>query len=181
MRIIIVRHGQSVNNAAWLSGTQNVPEDQDTLSVVGTNQVMDLASMVYRFNKLGTHKGTTWKIFHSGKLRCKQTAQMLAQRMGLDEIHVDPRLDEIPKSGPNADWSWVDAVSEDCGTDVKVVVTHANAIRYGLEKLLGITMAKIAPTIACMTILDSMERGYAIHTLCAPVPSAVAIWDITHL
>ncbi len=108
---------------------------------------------------------------------------MISQRMlGGSEIHEDIRLDEISKSGPSAGWSWVNAVTEDCGADVKVIVTHANAIRYGLEELLGITAAKIAPTIASMTILDTMERGgYAIHTLCAPVPSAMSTWDVTHL
>ncbi|RHW41480.1 histidine phosphatase family protein [Neobacillus notoginsengisoli] len=78
-----IRHGSTAwNKERRAQGSSNIPLDQD-----GINEARLVAERL---------SGESWDVIYaSPQLRAKQTAEIIAITLGVDEIHFDPRLREI--------------------------------------------------------------------------------------
>lgn len=95
MKLYLVRHGEAIDDPI---------DSQRTLSVHGRAQVLKLAHYLLAHGNLDPDL----MIFHSGLLRAKQTAELLAKQMAI--VTVQPLFGLLPHDsvGPTlskiADW-----------------------------------------------------------------------------
>ena len=198
-RLILVRHGQSINTAAFVNQSASVAPAEDGLTTLGQQQVSAMAQTLPTFMKRPPHVfaagDTTVELYSSPSRRCQETADaieaaLLAQQYRVARPSPQQALAEIKAwdysahgEGANVDHTtavrlWCNAVFER-PIDPKVVrifVTHANALRFGLAQRWGLPPhVQLAPGVAAPVVLDVDAAGRTVvHNLFdnSSVPSA---------
>lgn len=199
-RIIVIRHGQSVNTATWIEHLDDpnvknlmVPPEEDVLSGKGFRSVNSLVESLRTFLvRRPDNKSVPPRIISSPSVRCQQTAEIIANGLGVHGYGIKDELAEMKKwdyqydraSGDHrqddrrahteeheATTAWCDTVfgvdSEDTSR-VLIVVTHAIAMRRGLHRAMGLPPnVQFGPATASMTVIDYQRTTnlFSIHTM----------------
>ena len=118
MKLYLVQHGLALDAAV---------DPQRPLSEEGRHQVQKVAWALNRAALRPT------AVYHSGKLRAAQTAELLATELGLEG--AEPRKHLTPKADPQ---SLVAALGSDSALDGAMLVGHQPHLGRLLGHLLGV-------------------------------------------
>lgn len=93
MRLYLIRHGQSINNALYAEGREKERQFDPELTDIGKQQAQHVAQYIAEADDMPSNQTENFNLTHlycSAMVRAMQTAQPIAQALGIQpEVWVD--------------------------------------------------------------------------------------------
>lgn len=188
-RVVIMRHGQSINVQRWLDRRNGhkvdmVAEVEDHLTDAGRAQVQQAAQALIKIlHRPPYNHRQKVAVFTSPSTRCRETTNIVSkilQASGwtqgslniVDELQELKTHDYVASStampDPIAAWNQTVFPADIHPHTVRLVVTHGNILKTALAQRWGWpSHLSLAPTLASLTVLDYNAQGQTVlHNLC---------------
>lgn len=198
-RVVIMRHGQSINVQRWLDRRDGqkvdmVAEDQDHLTDVGQAQVQQSAQALLKIlNRPPNNHRQKLAIFTSPSTRCQDTANIVSKTIkatgwvqvsfnltdGLRELKPhDYVASDTTVSDPIAAWNQTVFSPDIDPNTVRLIVTHGNILKTALaSQWAWPPHLSLAPAVASLTVMDYNAAGQTVlHNLCDSSALNVRQW-----
>lgn len=180
-RYVFLRHGQSLNNALYLSERKKdmVPDHKDTLSEKGESSVLAASKNIITLLARKPQPFKKYRVLCSPQERCIQTAKILIQQLtvnGFEQTKTMHEYDELREIKRNEvtniqkahNWGEIAFQIPENPDIVTIVVTHGQILRTGLHyKMNWPQHVQFGPGTASITMLDFQPNPekYVLHVM----------------